>query len=208
MLASYEGEGYCRVVEHLTLEAAAAIEDAPVPHTLALAAGQSLTEVEAKTDEGPLPIQLVSDGPLTELAVLARARPAGSRLEYTLSYAVKGVSQDPYRCPLAVVLATPRDPNGVVSIVLRLPPGRKPTAAPFPNLNPRSEELVAQLGALPAFLRVPFGDPGVRSLLNPHAFDLTILALLGVSTAVWWKMRARLGPRDPGEPRESGTSSE
>ncbi len=202
MLASYEREAGCRVVEHLTLESAVPIEDARLPHTLALAAGQALTELEARTDEGPLPIHVVSDGPLTELAVLARAGPGGSRFEYTLSYAVKGVSQDPYRCPLAVVLARPRDPHGAVSIVLRLPPGRKPTAAPFPNLKPRSGELVAELGALPAFLRVPFGDSGVRALLSPHAFDATILAFLGVSTAVWWKMRAGLGRR-PAEPRES-----
>lgn len=193
VLATYEREGECQVVQRMALTAAAPIEEARIVHTVALAPGQSLSQVKAASTEGPLSTTLDSHGPLTRLAALARATPPCSRFEYTLSYAVRGVSPEPYRCPLAVALATPRDPHRAVSIVLRLPSGRAPTAAPFPNLQSRPHELVGRLGAMPAFLRVPFGESGVRALLSPHALDLTILAFLGISTAAWWKVRAR-GP--------------
>jgi hypothetical protein len=193
VLVVYEVDGACRVVQQMAVEPVGGTQEpdkeVAIVHTLALRPDQFLQGARAESEKRSLPPPQIEAGVVTRLSVRAGTLAPRSSFTYSLSYSVGGGAPDPFHCPLAVALATPADPHRTVSITLKLPSGHVPSGPPFPNFRWQPPLLVAEMGAFPAFLRVPFSSEREGSAgLSLHVLDLTLLAFLSTATGAWWMM--------------------
>lgn len=163
-----------------------------VEHSLFLGEAKSLSRLSARTPRGPLEIRREKKGVITRLWV--EAGEAKNLFSYELTYEVVAGDGQPFRCPLAVPAARPRDPHDTVTISVTLPPNRELTGLPFPNLEKRGRRLLGRTGGIPVYVRAPNGDPSVDSWLTRYGVDSLVLVLIIASVMIAVRYRER-GPR-------------
>jgi hypothetical protein len=162
-----------------------------VEHRLFLSESDSISnlKVESQQDEGNANLENLGQGLETRFWV-GFDNTAGDAVSYELSFDVETV--DPFRCVLAVPLADPSDPHSPVRIEIELPQGSVVTGMSFPNLHIQEKALVGEMGGIPAFVHVPYGEPSSRTWWSRHGVDLFVLLLIALSVAIWMRYRERL----------------
>lgn len=172
----------CEVALTVTVAEAAAVE-----HRLELLAGAGVALLDV---DGARPAGDPREVGRTLALQVAPSVPGGA---YTIRYRVTQASERAYRCPLWLP-TTPADGRSRrVQLVVTVPDGAEASATmpAFAWTGPRG---TATLPHLPAIVIVPFarvGEP--RPWDISRAMDLTALATLAGSTALW--LRRQRGRR-------------
>lgn len=178
--ALYSDRETCQVTARIEVEAQQGLSEVRIEHTLRLDEPQSVTDYSVVSADGAAHAILFPSTPIARLVVaLTLARPSFS---YVLSYEVRGVSRD---CPLPVAGIPPKAPHRTVALRVALPEGETVRGALFPNLERDAKGLHADLGAIPAYVRVPRGS----SILATHLVDGIALSFIFAATLFWYRRR-------------------
>jgi hypothetical protein len=162
-----------------------------VEHRLFVSESDSISNLKVKSQqgEGNANIENLGQGLETRFWVGFDST-VGNSVSYELSFDVETV--DPFRCVLAVPLADPSDPHSPVRLEIELPQGSVATGMSFPNLHIQEKALVGEMGGIPSFVHVPYGEPSSNTWWSRHGVDLFVLLLIAVSVAIWIRYRERL----------------
>ncbi len=192
----FRPDGTKEVRQLLRVSSQGSTFDGRIEHLLFLADSESISNWKIKADQdiGNVSFEKEGQGLATRYWVRFDPIPEDS-VSYELSFEVE--TDEPARCPLAVPLADPRDPHSPVVIEVELPPGQGSTGMSFPNLSSHESLLMGEMGGIPTYVNVPYGERSSRAWWPRNGVDLFVLLLIAVSIAIWMRYRERLA--EPGE---------
>jgi hypothetical protein len=126
-------------------------------------------------------------------------RPSAS--SYRLRYAVTQPEAGAFRCPVWLPTVPADGRSREVRVVATLPATAEP-AGTMPTLRWSGNVGTAELGHLPAFVRLPYAAPGVTPPLNlVRLMDVAALAVLAMASLAWLRRRPAGRAATPAERR-------
>jgi hypothetical protein len=129
---------------------------------------------------------------LTEVLVLRF--PAAGSYPYEVRYRVTQPDEWAYRCPVWLPTVSTDGRSRKVQIEVILPPAAQPAGGSFPVLEWDRGIGRATLGHLPAFVRLPYAEPGqARKPMRDmgRLMDFAAIGMLIAGTLLWVVRRRR-----------------
>jgi len=184
---SYAESGVCRVTEHVTVEGGEPVRETRVVSTFA-SRDVRVTDASGRSADGTVAVSFLPVKTTTAIAVDFEFEEPRTAFGYTLDYRVARSNGASFECPLAVPHLSPKG-SRAVALSVEIPPGQVARGPFFPNLYRSGDRLVAELGALPAFVSAPWGASRLGAGFATHGVDAFAVFFIVAATLLWYKTR-------------------